>query len=232
MVYGYIYKIENLVNGKLYIGQTIQKPNIKLTKHFNALKHNKHRNQHLQHSYNKYGKSNFKFSIINWCNSLDELNKLEMYYIKVYDTLNRGYNMTKGGDGQLSHYHTEETKRKLSEMNKGKCLSSETRKLVSENNARYWLGKSRSLESRKKMSKSRKGKQLSHNHCKSMSMSQRGLGKFGFTGTIFNKNKNPEKLCWSSHINYKGVRKFLGLFNDPLSAQLIHELVWDEIYNN
>lgn len=103
-MYGYIYKIENIVNGKLYIGQSTDVNKRKLT-HFNDLKNNKHGNQHLQRAFNKYGKSNFKHLIIVWADSKKELDKLEIYFIKKYDSLNRasGYNIRDGGShGKLS----------------------------------------------------------------------------------------------------------------------------------
>ena len=58
-----VYKITNLVNGKVYIGSSV---NIKSRKwkHFYSLSHNKHQNQHLQRAYNKYGKENFSFEIL------------------------------------------------------------------------------------------------------------------------------------------------------------------------
>lgn len=61
-----IYIIRNLANDKVYIGKS---KNIKQRKntHFSALKLNKHNNQHLQNSYNKYGKNNFEFDVLEYC---------------------------------------------------------------------------------------------------------------------------------------------------------------------
>jgi len=78
-----IYKIENLINGKIYIGKSVN-----LTKrkrdHFNLLKNNKHTNNFLQNSYNKYGSDNFKFSILEICEK-ENLLDVEFYYISVID---------------------------------------------------------------------------------------------------------------------------------------------------
>lgn len=94
-----IYKIENLVNGKVYIGQStdIEK---RWIYHRRDLRHNHHRNSHLQYAWNKYGESNFNHVIIEEC-KLEELNNKEKEYIKLYDSTNRkyGYNITIGGDG-------------------------------------------------------------------------------------------------------------------------------------
>ena len=51
-----------------------------------------------------------------------------------------------------------EFRQKLSESHKNKIISDETRKKLSENNARYWKGKKRSEETIRKMSESMKGK--------------------------------------------------------------------------
>ena len=92
-----IYKIENLVNGKVYIGQS---KNIyeRWYCHKNKLNSNKHNNKYLQNAWNKYGNENFDFSILEEC-SQDEIDDLEIYYIKKYDSANqdKGYNLQLGG---------------------------------------------------------------------------------------------------------------------------------------
>lgn len=108
-----IYKIENLVDGKVYIGQSVNLQN-RLTSHKSDLKHNRHHNTYLQHAYNKYGVENFDFSIIHEC-SIEELDELERYYIvDVYDSTNRdkGYNRENGGN--LYKIVSPETKEKIS----------------------------------------------------------------------------------------------------------------------
>lgn len=96
-----IYKIENLINNKLYIGSTIQYARRKRD-HFSLLKSNKHTNKHLQSSYNKYGKQNFKISIIEIIDSLDYeyLLEREQYHIDNTDVsllYNMCYDVKAGG---------------------------------------------------------------------------------------------------------------------------------------
>lgn len=50
------------------------------------------------------------------------------------------------------------------------------------------------------------------------------------TGQVWReKGKNPEYRCWVVRIMYKGNRKRLGLFEDPFTAQLVYDLVWEEL---
>lgn len=87
-----IYKITNILNGKFYIGSTINY-NRRIKSHIKTLNENKHRNPKLQKSWNKNGIDNFKFEIIEKCD--DNLLEREQYYINVlkpYDD-NIGYNI-------------------------------------------------------------------------------------------------------------------------------------------
>lgn len=163
-----IYCIENLVNGKMYIGKAFNLKNRK-NWHFSALKNDYHFNQHLQRSFNKYGVNNFAFYIIEYCQK-EKLSKKEKQYIRIFDTYNNGYNMTLGGEGMLGWEHSEETKEKISKAQSGessfwfgKHLSKETREKISKNmpdmsgeNHPMW-GKHLSEETKKRISKSLSG---------------------------------------------------------------------------
>lgn len=94
----YIYKIENLVNHKIYIGLT---KNIgrRRCRHFGDLKRNVHDNHFLQKEYNIYGAENFSFNIEyeNDCTDY-EIGEKEKEYIKKYDSYRNGYNQNEGGN--------------------------------------------------------------------------------------------------------------------------------------
>lgn len=93
-----IYKITNLLNKKCYIGQTSQKnPMRRFYSHISNSKLNM--DGYLYNAIRKYSIENFKFEVIEEVNSRDELNFLEKYYIKHYDSMNNkyGYNLTSGG---------------------------------------------------------------------------------------------------------------------------------------
>lgn len=98
---GYIYKIENLINHKSYIGQTIDYKRRKQT-HIRELRKNEHYNKHLQDAWNKYGEENFDFISWKFENiTQKELNNLEKEYIQKYDSLKSGYNLIPGGTPPL-----------------------------------------------------------------------------------------------------------------------------------
>ena len=111
-----IYSIENKVNHKKYIGQSVNIKN-RWYQHRVDLNGNKHDNDYLQKSWNKYGKDNFDFQILEEC-SKEMLNEREKYYIDLYKTMNRdyGYNLKSGG--QDTNYVTDYVKNKISEGNK------------------------------------------------------------------------------------------------------------------
>lgn len=90
-----IYYIKNILNGKYYIGQSV---NVKKRqyRHFNDLSNNKHNNKHLQNAYNKYGPNAFEFRLIKACKPR-YLNRLEKLYIKQYNAYEQGYNLIPGG---------------------------------------------------------------------------------------------------------------------------------------
>lgn len=93
-----IYVIENIVNGKKYIGQTI---NLKrrLYDHKRCLNKGTHHNLYLQREFAKYGEENFNFKILEKC-SMNELDIKEIEWINNYDAMNnsKGYNMESGGN--------------------------------------------------------------------------------------------------------------------------------------
>ena len=87
-----IYKTTCLKNNKIYIGQNINDdPNYLGSGSL------------LKKAIIKYGKENFKKEILCECSSLNELNEKEIYWINFYNSTNKkiGYNITKGGNGQL-----------------------------------------------------------------------------------------------------------------------------------
>jgi len=145
-----IYCIENLVNGKKYIGKAsdIKK---RFSGHLNSLEKNTHPNIHLQGSWKIHGKNSFVFYEIEICKK-EELSEKEIYYISLFDTYNKGYNMTRGGDGSFGLYPTKEAREKMSKAGRGRRKSEETKTKMSLSA----FGKHPSLETLLKISKIKK----------------------------------------------------------------------------
>lgn len=117
----FIYKITCTKNKKIYIGQTIQDPGQRWRQHLSSLNNNKHSNPPLQHSFNKYGEKNFQFKILKQAETIEELNELEIKYIKKYACLTpKGFNITKGG---LNYEVTLESRIKQSKKNLKKAFN-------------------------------------------------------------------------------------------------------------
>lgn len=93
----YIYKIENQINHKIYIGKTEHiDPLQRWKEHQSDSKRERCNHRALYRAMNKYGIDNFTFEVIE---ETDNPEEREMFYISFYDTYHNGYNETLGGDG-------------------------------------------------------------------------------------------------------------------------------------
>jgi group I intron endonuclease len=165
-----IYKITNLINGKIYIGQSKDLDR----RRFEYLKYNYDFNRHLKFAMKKYGIDNFTFEPIESGDfTRDELNILETKYISIYESYDqsKGYNLTKGGGQGNGRKWTEEQKRIASEARKGVIFSKETLQRMSESAKKKIFteehkkniglglkGRIKSETERKNISKAQKGK--------------------------------------------------------------------------
>ena len=118
-----IYKITNIINGKYYIGQSIYLKK-RLKRHLSYKSHKD--NLALYKAFDKYGIDKFTIEILETidtekCNIdiKSELDRLEIFYIKKYNSYISGYNQTIGGDAGITGYKfTEEQRKKVSEHQK------------------------------------------------------------------------------------------------------------------
>lgn len=115
-----VYCILNKINNKRYIGQTRNK----LSRRYSGGFWKKPSNEYLKNSIEKYGIINFELSILQECNSLEELDYWETYYIDFYNTSDRlyGYNLTMGGNDHKIYtpalkLHLSSIQKKLIEKN-------------------------------------------------------------------------------------------------------------------
>lgn len=162
-MYGYIYETTNLINGKKYIGQ--HKGEYDLEYYGSGIL--------LRRALEKYGKENFSIRIIEKCDSKEQLNDREKYWIQYYNASESDefYNIAYGGEGGsmppesiekakckiAGQKRSQKTKQIMSIRSKAKWSNSQYRDKQRNNNPRM-TGKQHSEEAKKKMSKSHKGK--------------------------------------------------------------------------
>lgn len=144
-LYGVIYFFRNVINDKMYIGQSIDFLN-RMDGHKSSFK-GKKKYKHLYNSIRKYGWENFEIGILDTCNTnQEELDVLECFYMEKFNVLDAecGYNKKEGG---AKGHHIQETKDLISITFSG------------ENHP--WFGKHHTKESRELISKTRTGNGLS-----------------------------------------------------------------------
>lgn len=141
-----IYLITNLINKKVYVGQTLNSFQKRFWLHQWKLRNNCHDNKYLQKAYNKYKDENFVFSIIEvfYNDDIEKINEREKYWISYYRKLGLSYNLQDGGQERiLNRFVSEESRKKVGEINKERMMGSVL-----------------SLETKNKMSEARKGKYI------------------------------------------------------------------------
>ena len=118
---GFIYKITNTINGKSYIGQTIQNVKERFYQHCATKCSKAVSNMAIHRAIKKYGKSNFTVEVIEEIDSAN-LNDRERYWIKYYNSYNNGYNSTKGGQDGCKPFKDLDVESIIKEYNTGKSL--------------------------------------------------------------------------------------------------------------
>ena len=144
-----VYQHKNKINGKIYIGITMQKPEQRW-RYGEGYKSSPHFYAAIQ----KYGWDNFEHNILFQNLTKEEACKKEQELIAKFNSINRefGYNSTSGGEifvmneeikqkisqamignkNGLGHPCSEEKKRKISEAQKGRALTEEHKQKLSE----------------------------------------------------------------------------------------------------
>ncbi|MGJ7912617.1 NUMOD3 domain-containing DNA-binding protein [Neobacillus sp. LXY-1] len=158
MYFGIIYKATNLRNGKMYIGQTTDPMEERKRRHISSVINGD--DTVFYRAIRKYGEENFNWCIIGEAYSKDELDDKERFWIAYYNTYihakkSHGYNMTLGGDGSFGFKHTNESKEKMSKLQ---------RKRLSNKENHPMFKKHHTDRARFKISKARKGVYCGENH--------------------------------------------------------------------
>lgn len=189
-----IYIITNIINGKVYIGQS-KSVTTRWSQHKTDLKRNVHRNNHLQNAFNAYELKNFTYAILEKC-SQEIIDDREVYWIDHYQSTNRDYGYNLDSGGRLNKNHSEETRKKIREAlignknNKDRVFTEEHKANLSkaaigrkhspehiENNRKAQIGKITSEETKQKLSIANKGKKKpprSEEHISNLGKSLKG----------------------------------------------------------
>ena len=152
-----IYKIVNISNEKVYVGQTVNMKK-RWSTHKKLLSQGNHFNCHLQRACNKDGMDILSFEVIELCEKGD-LNEREIHWISKLSSFKNGYNFTEGGGGTRGYMFTEESKQKMSKRHMGNKYNSGN-KYTEESRHQMSLahmGLKSTEEARKKISEANRG---------------------------------------------------------------------------
>lgn len=120
-IYGWVYKVVNKVNGKIYIGATTQTIHSRWVQHvYSSL--NGYKKGLFNKAIMEFGENNFKVNKIKTCFSEEHLNTSEIYFVEFYNSNNPdfGYNRSTGGKYPFKGVKkTDEERKKQSEYMKG-----------------------------------------------------------------------------------------------------------------
>jgi group I intron endonuclease len=128
----FVYLITNLVNGKRYVGKTSGTVAKRWQVHkAHANGNSRHSRYYLHNAIRKHGAESFAVDTIARCDEWDaeNLNTCERLFIRYYDTRNpdKGYNLAEGGEGAKGAVRSPETRRRMSEAQKGRVITPEHR---------------------------------------------------------------------------------------------------------
>jgi hypothetical protein len=182
---GYIYLITNKETKKQYVGQTICKDVEKRWRQ-HRWPSNRNLGTYLSNAFKKYGIENFKFQIICICFD-EDCNRFEQDYKKKFNTVSpNGYNIESGGSNHICH---PDTKKKLSEINKG------------TNNPQY--GKKWSMERKEKRKKDSIGNK-NPNYGRE-SVNRKTVGMFNSENKLIEKFNSVREASDKTKINESSI---------------------------
>lgn len=157
-----IYKVTNLINGKVYVGATKQRLSDRVWDH--KAKAFRHGSKSLFHTaLRKHGWANFKWEIIDQASTVSELHDKERLHISGFKTFNsdKGYNSTSGG--HKGTRISDKMKEGVSKFHKGRKHSEEENKAKSLRQmgaGNPFYGKSHSSETKTKISEVKKAQKI------------------------------------------------------------------------
>lgn len=162
-----IYEIRNKLNGKSYIGSTVDL-GARRREHWGRLRRGTHPNKYLSNAWNKYGESVFEFNIIGMCPK-EKLIAIEQHML---DSLGPAYNVCPKAGTSLGRRHTAESRHRMSVARTGRKLSAELCQKISDR----LTGTTRSEAIRRKISVGLTGRPVSADTRRKLSESAKRRG--------------------------------------------------------
>jgi len=202
-----IYLITNLVNDKIYVGQTNQFLERRWTLHKCRARRNEGYTAHLYNAMRKYGIDSFVIKEVMTCETSEQANYLESIWIILLDSMNPkvGYNMTSGGDRREP---TPEAIEKARQKKLGTKRTEEAKRKTSESLRIAWAeGRHTGV----------RGKKLSPETCEKMSKRMTGRGSHNFL-----KNICSEELVflWNNGVTTTDISKRFGISTDTVRRRI------------
>jgi group I intron endonuclease len=244
--YGVIYKITNLVNGKVYVGQTVN-PIKRWNEHkYNASSKNYKGNMAITKAMSKYNIENFTFEIIDRAKTPEELNLLEEKYIEKLDCLTpKGYNILSYNDGYIKPIN-KKNKNATSKYN-GVAYDNRRKNWTSFVNFRKEFVHIGCFENEEDAAKARDIEIIKDKYSGLFELNFPELRYQYLTGKIIiNKNQKPETKSrtskfigvsfhrkskkWRSRLYHCNKAYLLGYFNDEIDAAIAYNQKAKEIF--
>ena len=215
-MYGYIYKTTNLIDNKIYVGQHKANNDQFDSTYFGSGKL-------LFEAINKYGIDNFKCEILEWCETFEELNEKEIFWIKELHATERdiGYNICTGGQGIPGLF---------GELNPnyGKVFSEEHRRHLSESHIGVQAGEKHPMYGKHHTEESNLKNSLAHrgenNPNYGKHLSEETKNKIGASNKLIPKEK---RAMYGKHHKEDSKRKILD--SNPQKRKVIN-IDTNEIY--
>lgn len=194
-----IYKIQNEIDGKVYIGSTLHFRK-RMSEHYCQLNRNKHHSLYLQNSFNKYGVDSFNVYIIENC-TLDILHSRELFWITQFNSTDRlfGYNIVEceliPSYGPRSEQHKANISRSLT----GRKLTLTTKTNMSNSRIGRFKGKD-SFVSRPVIQYDKKGNYIQEFNTITEASLYTGISRTGINNNLSGLSKSSGNYIWTYKI--------------------------------
>lgn len=202
-----IYAIRNTNNNKLYIGSSIELSK-RIRSHINMLKNGTHHSPHLQYAWDNDGSKAFSLLILELVEDESKLIEREQYWLDFYKSYddNCGYNISPTAGNTLGVKIRDESKRKMSQVRKGRRFTEEHRRKISI----ALKGKKKKPEAIEKMRMALTGRKLSEEHKQKIRASCKGI----------NTGKRSAEFCAKVSAACKGRKGY----NRKLTDENVREI--------